>query len=43
MEPFVMSGGQVGRDVSVWRPIIENPDLDALARASAKFVRANLA
>ena len=42
MEPFVMTGGQVGRDVGVWRPIIENPDLDALARASAKFVRANL-
>jgi len=42
MEPFVMSGGQVGRDVGVWRPIIENPDLDALARASLKFVRANL-
>src|SRR5439155_25171482 len=42
MEPFVMAGGQVGRDVGVWRPIIENPDLDALARASLKFVRANL-
>ncbi len=43
MEPFVMAGGQVGRDVGVWRPIIENPDLDALARASLAFVRANLA
>ncbi len=42
MEPFVTTGGQVGRDVGVWRPIIENPDLDALARASAAFVRANL-
>jgi D-psicose/D-tagatose/L-ribulose 3-epimerase len=42
MEPFVMTGGQVGRDVGVWRPVIENPDLDALARASLAFVRANL-
>jgi len=43
MEPFVMPGGQVGRDIGVWRPIIPEPDLDALARASASFVRANLA
>jgi D-psicose/D-tagatose/L-ribulose 3-epimerase len=42
MEPFVMTGGQVGRDVGVWRPIIENPDLDALARNALAFVRANL-
>ncbi|HET6438555.1 MAG TPA: sugar phosphate isomerase/epimerase family protein [Anaeromyxobacter sp.] len=42
MEPFVMAGGQVGRDVGVWRPIIENPDLDSLARTSLAFVRANL-
>ena len=43
MEPFVTTGGQVGRDVGVWRPIIENPDLDALARSALGFVRANLA
>jgi len=43
MEPFVMAGGQVGRDVGVWRPIIEKPDLDALARGALAFVRANLA
>jgi D-psicose/D-tagatose/L-ribulose 3-epimerase len=43
MEPFVMPGGQVGRDIGVWRPVIANPDLDALARAAASFVRANLA
>ncbi|MFA7371758.1 MAG: sugar phosphate isomerase/epimerase family protein [Sphaerochaetaceae bacterium] len=42
MEPFVMQGGQVGRDIAVWRDIIENPDLDALAEESAKFVKANL-
>ena len=43
MEPFVLPGGQVARDIAVWRPIIENPDLDALARDSVRFVRANLA
>jgi D-psicose/D-tagatose/L-ribulose 3-epimerase len=43
MEPFVTMGGQVGRDIGVWRPIIENPDLDALARDAARFVRTNLA
>ncbi len=43
MEPFVLPGGQVARDIGVWRPVIENPDLDALARDSARFVRANLA
>jgi D-psicose/D-tagatose/L-ribulose 3-epimerase len=43
MEPFVMPGGQVGRDIGVWRQLIQAPDLDALARESAKFVRANLA
>jgi D-psicose/D-tagatose/L-ribulose 3-epimerase len=43
MEPFVQPGGQVGRDIGVWRPIIEHPDLDALARDAARFVRANLA
>ena len=42
MEPFVMTGGQVGRDVGVWRPIIERPDLDTLARNALGFVRANL-
>lgn len=42
-EPFVMSGGQVGQDIAVWRDIIKNPDLDKLANDSAKFVRDNLA
>jgi D-psicose/D-tagatose/L-ribulose 3-epimerase len=42
MEPFVMPGGEVGRDIGVWRPVIPDPDLDALARTSAAFVRANL-
>jgi D-psicose/D-tagatose/L-ribulose 3-epimerase len=43
MEPFVVPGGQVGRDIGVWREVVERPDLDALARASAAFVRAHLA
>ncbi|NLA92837.1 MAG: sugar phosphate isomerase/epimerase [Spirochaetales bacterium] len=42
MEPFVMEGGQVGRDIGVWRPILEDPDLDALASEALKFVRSNL-
>ncbi|NCB00958.1 MAG: sugar phosphate isomerase/epimerase [Spirochaetia bacterium] len=42
MEPFIMKGGQVGRDIGVWRDIVEDPDLDALAAASATFVRENL-
>ncbi len=42
MEPFIMQGGQVGRDIGVWREIVKDPDLDALAAASAAFVREHL-
>jgi len=42
MEPFVMKGGQVGRDIGVWRDIIENPDLDGMAAKAAEFVRKTL-
>jgi D-psicose/D-tagatose/L-ribulose 3-epimerase len=42
MEPFLIRGGQVGRDIGIWRDIIENPDLDALAEQAAAFVKANL-
>lgn len=42
MEPFVMRGGQVGRDIGVWREMISNPDLDALAATSAEFMERNL-
>ena len=38
-EPFILPGGQVGQDIAVWREIIHNPDLDALAAESARFVR----
>ena len=39
MEPFVLAGGQVGRDIGVWRPIVENPDLDGMARDALAFTR----
>ena len=42
MEPFVMQGGQVGRDIGVWREMVKDPDLDTMAAKSAKFVRGNL-
>ncbi|MDC7246551.1 MAG: sugar phosphate isomerase/epimerase [Sphaerochaetaceae bacterium] len=42
MEPFLMKGGTVGRDIGIWREIVKNPDLDELARKSAAFVRENL-
>ena len=42
MEPFIIQGGPVGRSIGVWRDIIKNPDLDALAENAAAFVKANL-
>lgn len=42
MEPFLMKGGQIGRDIAVWRDMVEKPDLDALAARSVLFVRENL-
>jgi D-psicose/D-tagatose/L-ribulose 3-epimerase len=38
-EPFVMQGGQVGQDISVWREVIDHPDLDALAAQSAMYMK----
>jgi len=38
-EPFVLQGGQVGQDISVWRDVIKNPDLDKLAKDSAQYIR----
>jgi D-psicose/D-tagatose/L-ribulose 3-epimerase len=43
MEPFITSGGQIGRDISVWRDLVPDPDYDALARDAATFVRRTLA
>ncbi len=42
MEPFVMQGGQIGRDIGVWREIVKDPDLDAMAATSAAWVKSNL-
>jgi len=42
MEPFVMSGGQVGDDIKVWRDLVADRGEDALDRdaaASVKFLR----
>lgn len=42
MEPFVKPGGQVGRDVGVWRDLMPDADLDEEAAKAVKFVRKNL-
>lgn len=42
MEPFLMSGGQIGRDIGVWRELVPHADLDALAKTSVEFVKKNL-
>jgi D-psicose/D-tagatose/L-ribulose 3-epimerase len=42
MEPFVMSGGQVGADIKVWRDLAADGSeaaLDREAAASVKFLR----
>lgn len=43
MEPFVMQGGEVGRAIGVWREIVANPNLDAMAKQSASWVKTHLA
>ncbi|MDR2797224.1 MAG: sugar phosphate isomerase/epimerase [Treponema sp.] len=42
MEPFINQGGSIARDVAVWRDIVKNPDMDALAEKAATFVKENL-
>jgi len=39
MEPFVLTGGQVGKDISVWRNLERIEDLDRLAAESVEFLR----
>ena len=39
MEPFLVPGGEVGRDISVYRDLLGNDDLDDLVARSVKFVR----
>ena len=40
MEPFLLPGGEVGRDISVFRDLLGNGDLDEKAAQSVQFVRA---
>ena len=45
MEPFVMSGGQVGSDIKVWRDLVVDGSEEALDRdaaASVKFLRESM-
>jgi len=42
MEPFVLEGGQIGRDIKVWRDLSHKAtvkDLDEEARRSVEFIR----
>jgi len=43
MEPFVMPGGEVGRDISVHRDLGDGLDLDREATRALRFVRRKLA
>ena len=39
MEPFLVPGGEVGRDISVYRDLLGSADLDEEAARSVQFVR----
>jgi D-psicose/D-tagatose/L-ribulose 3-epimerase len=39
MEPFLVPGGEVGRDISVYRDLLGSDDLDEEAASSVQFVR----
>ena len=39
MEPFLVPGGDVGRDISVFRDLLGSDDLDEEAARSVEFVR----
>jgi D-psicose/D-tagatose/L-ribulose 3-epimerase len=43
MEPFLLPGGQVGRDISVFRDLTEGLDLDDEARRACAFTKEHLA
>ncbi len=42
MEPFVMTGGIVGRNIALWREIVPDPDLDTMAADALAFTRKTL-
>ena len=39
MEPFLVPGGEVGRDVSLYRDLLGSADRDELVTRSVQFVR----
>ena len=39
MEPFVLTGGQVGSDIKVWRPLLEDESEEKLDRDAADSVQ----
>lgn len=42
MEPFVRSGGEIGRDIRVWRDLVDIQELDAEAKRALHFIKALL-
>lgn len=42
MEPFLKPGGQVGRDIRVWREVGKGMDLDIEAHKAVQFMRARM-
>jgi D-psicose/D-tagatose/L-ribulose 3-epimerase len=42
MEPFLIPGGEVGRDIAVYRYLPGSDDLDGEASRSVEFVRSEL-
>lgn len=43
MEPFLIPGGEVGRDIKIYRDLSDGADLDEEARRSCAFVKRKLA
>ena len=43
MEPFLMPGGEVGRDIKVFRDLCGGLNLDKEAARACRFVKAKLA
>ena len=39
MEPFVLMGGEIGRDIHIWRNLAEPEQLDQLAADAVTFIR----
>ena len=42
MEPFIMPGGEVGRDIKVWRDMSVGIDFDEKAKEALVFIKENL-